>query len=253
MSVGDYEPLVNCNHKSADRIRILIADANAMSCELVRGALKRRRRFEVVACATNLQDLVEALETSAVDVALVGTHLKDGKGSGVRAVQQMRALCPHIRSVVLLEASERKLVLEAFRAGAKGVFRRSEPNLDVLSKCVDRVHAGQIWASNVEVEQLLEAFRGSAPITLTNRRGVNLLSKQESRIVWLVTEGRTNREIASHLDLSEHTVKNYLFKIFDKLGISNRVELVIYAMSQENPLPTTSEGQVGSSLSKQAS
>jgi DNA-binding NarL/FixJ family response regulator len=118
---------------------------------------------------------------------------------------------------------------------------------------VDRVHAGQIWASNVEVEQLLEAFRGSAPITLTNRRGVNLLSKQESRIVWLVTEGRTNREIASHLDLSEHTVKNYLFKIFDKLGISNRVELVIYAMSQEEKLPTTSEGQVGSSLSKQAS
>jgi DNA-binding NarL/FixJ family response regulator len=59
-----------------------------------------------------------------------------------------------------------------------------------------------------------------------------LLSKQEAKIVRLVADGRTNREIASHLELSEHTVKNYLFKIFDKLGISNRVELVLYAMSQ---------------------
>jgi DNA-binding NarL/FixJ family response regulator len=244
---------VNSEKKSADRIRILVADANAMFCELVRGALKRRRRFEVVACATNLKELVETLYISAVDVALVGAHLKDGKGSGVRAVQQMRRLRPHIRSVVLLEGAEQKLMLEAFRAGTRGVFRRSEPNLDVLSKCVDRVHAGQIWASNVEVEQLLDAFRSSAPITLTNSRGVTLLSKQESRIAWLVAEGRTNREIASHLDLSEHTVKNYLFKIFDKLGISNRVELVLYAMSREEQSPAASEGQVGNSPSKQAS
>lgn len=223
-----------------------------MFCELVRGALKRKRRFEVVACATSLKELVEALEISVVDVALVGANLKDGKGSGVRAVQQMGALRPNIRSVVLLETSEQNLVLEIFRAGARGVFRRSEPNLDVLSKCVDRVHGGQIWAGNVEVEQLIEAFRRSAPTTLTNSQGVRLLSKQESRIARLVAEGRTNREIASHLGLSEHTVKNYLFKIFDKLGISNRVELVLYAMSQVEHVVGGSEGEAVDSPSKQA-
>jgi DNA-binding NarL/FixJ family response regulator len=102
----------------------------------------------------------------------------------------------------------------------------------LLSKCVARVHAGQIWASSAELQQLVEAFRASAPIKITDAKGENLLSKQEAKIVRLVADGRTNREIASHLELSEHTVKNYLFKIFDKLGISNRVELVRYAMSQ---------------------
>jgi len=124
------------------------------------------------------------------------------------------------------------LAVEAFRAGAKGVFRRSEADIDLLSKCVARVHAGQVWASSAELEQLVEAFRASAPVKITDAKGENLLSKQEAKIVRLVADGRTNREIASHLELSEHTVKNYLFKIFDKLGISNRVELVLYAMSQ---------------------
>ena len=222
------------SEKKTARIQILVTDSNAMFCELVRGALNRRRGFQVVACATNLKQLVEALEKNRIDVALVGVHLKDEKGSGLRAVQHMRALRPQVRSVVLIESAEPHLAVEAFRAGAKGVFRRSEADIDLLSKCVARVHAGQVWASSAELEQLVEAFRASAPVKITDAKGENLLSKQEAKIVRLVADGRTNREIASHLELSEHTVKNYLFKIFDKLGISNRVELVLYAMSQAN-------------------
>jgi len=203
-----------------------------MFCELVRGALNRRRGSQVVACATSLKELVEALENNQIDIALVSVHLKDEKGSGLRAVQHMRTYHPKIRSIVLVESSESHLAVEAFRAGGKGVFRRSEADIDLLSKCVARVHGGQIWASSQELEQLLEAFRGSAPVRITDAKGTKLLSRQEAKIVRLVADGRTNRDIASHLELSEHTVKNYLFKIFDKLGISNRVELALYALNR---------------------
>jgi DNA-binding NarL/FixJ family response regulator len=158
---------------------------------------------------------------------------------------------PQIRSVVLIQKSDEPLAIEAFRAGAKGVFPRSQADIDILAKCVDRVHAGQIWASSVELEQLIESCRSPAPLTLTNVNGVNLLSKQEARIVRLVAQGRTNREIAEQLELSEHTVKNYLFKIFDKLGISNRVELVLYAVSQEDQSDAAS--RLNTPTSKQAS
>jgi len=220
------------SEKKARRIRILVADSNAMFCELVRGVLNRRRGLQVVACATTVKELVEALEKSEIDVALVSVHLREHKGSGLRAVQHMRAIRPQIRSIVLVQSSEVHLSVEAFRAGAKGVFGRSEADLDLLSKSVTRVHSGQIWATSAELEQLLEAFRDSAPVRITDAKGTKLLSKQEAKIVRLVADGMANREIAAHLKLSEHTVKNYLFKIFDKLGISNRVELVLYALNQ---------------------
>jgi DNA-binding NarL/FixJ family response regulator len=117
------------SEKKAARIQILVADSNAMFCELVRGALNRRRGFQVVACATSLKQLVEGLEKNRIDVALVGVHLKDEKGTGLRAVQHMRALRPQVRSVVLIESAEPHLAVEAFRAGAKGVFRRSEADI----------------------------------------------------------------------------------------------------------------------------
>ena len=88
---------------------------------------------------------------------------------------------------------------------------------------------------------------------LTNAQGVKLLSRQESKIVRLVSEGLTNREIAAELKLSGHTVKNYLFKIFDKLGISNRVELALYAVSRENGIDLQGEEVLPKSQPKRAS
>ena len=233
-------------------IRILIADANAMICELLSEAFRRRRGFAVQACAVNLKQFIAVAKGAPVDVVLVGAHLQDGRGSGLRAVQQMRTVQPKSRSVVLLERSEQSLIVEAFRAGAKGVFCRSEHHFDVLCKCIARVHAGQVWASSAELEQMVEALGRSGPLTLTNTHGTKLLSKQESRIVRLVSEGKTNREIAAELGLSGHTVKNYLFKVFDKLGISNRVELALYAVSREDRIDLQVEEILQASQSKRA-
>jgi len=204
-----------------------------MLCQLLGSAFKRRRGFYVVACAVNLKQALDAVGSNTIDVALIGAHLQDGKNTGLQSVQQMRALQPTIRSVALLERSEKSLIVEAFRAGAKGVFFRSESDFDVLCKCIERIYQGQIWASSAELEQVVEALMLSSPFDWGKTKEQKLLTSQESKIVRLVSKGLSNREIASQLGLSGHTVKNYLLKIFDKLDISNRVELALYGVLQE--------------------
>jgi DNA-binding CsgD family transcriptional regulator len=121
-------------------------------------------------------------------------------------------------------------VLEAFRAGAKGIFAKHE-RLESLCKCIRCVHEGQVWARSVELEHALEALANSPLVRATNHKGLDLLSARERQVVQYLAAGMTNREIAESLGLSPHTVKNYLFRIFDKLGVSSRTELLYLTMS----------------------
>jgi DNA-binding NarL/FixJ family response regulator len=130
---------------------------------------------------------------------------------------------------MLLDSSERASVIESFLAGARGVFSRTD-SLKALAKCIHSVHNGQVWASSRELQFVLEALCAPAPIRLLNGKGTAMLSAREMEVVQSVAEGLTNREIAKRLGLTEHTVKNYLFRIFDKLGVSSRVEVVLYAL-----------------------
>lgn len=215
-------------------IHILIADGTAMGCELLKSAFKRRAKFVVKSCATNLRDLEHIARHDQFHVPLVGTNLEDGPFTGVQAIQRLRSLQPRCRPILLLEGAEDALVVEAFRAGAKGVFQLSEQGFEALCKCIARVHEGEIWVNSKQLEAVMKALERTTPLRLMDRRGEGLLSKREDEIVSLVSEGASNREIATRLGLSQHTVKNYLFKVFEKLGVSSRVELVLYAMHSGN-------------------
>jgi DNA-binding NarL/FixJ family response regulator len=142
-----------------------------------------------------------------------------------------RKLKPRTRAVMLLDTRERDLVIDAFRCGAHGIVFRDEP-LETLGKCIHAVHQGQVWANSQQLGYLLEALSLTMPMRLQDAHGMNLLSKREESVVRQVAEGMTNREISAHLKLSEHTVRNYLFRIFDKLGVSTRVELVLYCLQE---------------------
>ena len=202
-----------------------------MSRELLIEALKRQACFNVVDSVTTSQEAIKVACSSNVDVALISATLADGPLSGFGALRRIRECRPDVRSVILHDGREQNLVVDAFRAGARGVFSLSQSTFMALCRCVQQVHAGQIWANSIELSEVLEAFYEFAPMRIVNADGMRLLTKREEEVVQLVAEGLQNREIAIDLKLSEHTIKNYLFRIFDKLGVSSRVELALYAVS----------------------
>jgi DNA-binding NarL/FixJ family response regulator len=132
---------------------------------------------------------------------------------------------------MLLDENSPELILEAFRNGARGVFCRSE-SIRELRKCVERVRDGQIWASNSQLEGIFRALMGIPSIGSTRPEVTTVLSKREEEIACLVASGLSNREVSKKLGLSGHTVKNYLFRIYEKFGFSTRVELAMYMLHQ---------------------
>lgn len=215
------------------RIRIVIADETHMSCQLLKDALARSRaRFEVIACATTRPDFTRVLREHNADVAVVGESLGDGSFAGFEVLNELRVSFPATRVIVLLKSASRDLVIDAFRAGAEGVFCRTEP-LRALCKCIQAVHTGQIWANSDQLHFILEALIRATPLRVVDSRGRYLLAPRENAVANLVAEGLTNREVAQKLGVGEHTVSNHLFRIYEKLGISSRVELALYVFRQK--------------------
>jgi DNA-binding NarL/FixJ family response regulator len=234
MSTSLLSPSLTEAHSTASssRIRVLLADETAMGCQLLKNALTRFRfKFEIVACATSCSEITECMNACSVDVALVGECLKDGTFEGFQALNELQSKFPTVRVIMLLKSAPRDLVVDAFRAGAKGVVCRTE-HVRVLCKCIQTVHKGQIWANSHQLHFILEALMTSTPLRVINSKGRYLLAHREDEVARLVAEGMTNREVARELGVTEHTVSNYLFRIYEKLGISSRVELVLYVLKQ---------------------
>ena len=220
-----------------DNTRVLIVDSSRVTSQLFAAVLKRDR-FQVVYAGASAHDALAELSRSQVDVALISAILEGHSGKGLELATQIRTRHAHVQVVIILEKSEGGSVVEAFRAGARGIFGR-DSSLAALSKCVSSVHQGQVWASSEELRHILEALVAPPQTRLVNANGTELLAPREQEVVHWVAEGLTNREIADRMGLSENTIKNYMFRIFDKLGISKRVELALYAASQFQGWPAT--------------
>jgi len=216
----------------AKRIRIGVAESTRMGSQLIAEALKHRRNnFDVLACAEESSRAFRELQDYEPHVAVISAELQDGPFKGFTVLDRMNASKTKVASIMLLNSDKRELVLDAFRGGARGIFCRSQ-SLAILPKCIRTVHQGQIWANNNQLEflfQLITNLRCIHP----GRRALNtLLTPRELKVVELVAEDKKNREIALELGLTEHTVRNYIFQIFEKLGVSTRVGLVLYALSE---------------------
>lgn len=216
--------------ETSQLIRVLAADSTRMNSQLLAAALERDKRFQVLAPVSEAKTMVAAVVKDKPSVVVISAELEDNPRKGFEVAREVRTARPETRVVMLLDASERSQVVEAFRAGARGVFCRSE-SLKALAKCIHCVEQGQVWANSKELRYLLEALGEALPLRMIDARGAALLSRREQEVVRCVAEGLSNREIAQRLGLTEHTVKNYLFRIFDKLGVSKRVEVVLYAYS----------------------
>lgn len=213
------------------RIRVLLSDSSRIGCEVLqRGIEAVSAEFEILGGHTHSRALVEAARTRSPDVVLLSINLEDGPLAGLAALHAFREL--RLRSVLLLDANDPETVVSAFRGGAKGVFVREQP-VALLCKCMRQVHDGQLWADSAQLEYVLEAFAAASPVRV-EAGAIRALTAREEQIAQLVVQGFSNRAISRQLHLSEHTVKNYLFRIFDKLGISTRVELAMYIVHRRN-------------------
>jgi DNA-binding NarL/FixJ family response regulator len=208
-------------------IRVLAADKTRMNTQLLGNALTRENGFLVTEADPTEAAILAATAKDKPDVILLSAVLEDDPALGLRVARQLRSLHPETHIIMLLDASERNSVVEAFRAGAQGVFSRTQ-SLHTLAKCIHCAHSGQVWANSREQEYLLEAVSEAISMRPPDGSSLPALSKREQDVVLCVADGLSNREIAHRLKLTEHTVKNYLFRVFDKLGVSSRVEVVLY-------------------------
>jgi DNA-binding NarL/FixJ family response regulator len=211
-------------------LKVFVADSSKLSSQLIAAELRRGRyRAKVVGLATDAAGIREGLDKFKVDVVVIGARLEDGALTGFDVTRQIRDSHDKCGVIMILDSSEATMVVEAFRAGASAVFCRDQSS-ELLCKRIRAVHRRGIWASSEELHLLIDALNTIPPAKPTHFKGPASLTKREEGVVHLVAEGLTNRDISQQLKLSEHTVRNYLFRIFNKVGTSNRVELALYAI-----------------------
>jgi DNA-binding NarL/FixJ family response regulator len=222
---------------SPTRTKVIIFDQSQMGCELLAQELEKSSfGIQVVGWSVSSLNIDVELARGA-DVALISCALKEGPQSGFTVLRTLQGLRT-VRCVMLLNEDSRELVLDAFRWGACGICGRND-SCEILCKCVHQVHEGQIWANNHQVHYLLKAFEAESPRVRGYSRRKVPLTKREQEIVTLVIAGKTNRDIALQLNLSEHTIKNHLFRLFRKLAVSSRSELVAHTLQQRRIQPST--------------
>lgn len=218
-------------------ISVVVTCSDPMTAHLLVADLRRQDKFWVIPCAADTNSISDCLADHTPNVLLMGTNSRDAACGRLSLLRRIRAEHPSTRTVLLLDGADRDLIAELFRAGIRGIFNRAEYDLERLCRCICCVSSGQVWANSEQLGFVLDVFAKTASLNVIDVSGEEMLTRREKDVVRLVAEGFSNREIAQQLGLSTHTVKNYLFKIFEKLGISSRAELVMYILSNSDNSP----------------
>lgn len=229
LSKPSLEQLKTQDHDHQDAgtaFRVIIADRDYMSSDLLADALARENKL-CHATAVQSADLLHTLATNRADLVIIGADFDLKPCNGFDLAETMGRAYPDVLIVILLNHSTHDSVINAFRSGARGVFSREESMAHFLD-CVDHVRKGFIWAGGQEAKYLLEAFKSIPAPNPDTASNSPALTARELQVVQHAAKAKTNKAIACELGLSEHTVKNYLFRAFEKLGVSSRVELLFY-------------------------
>ena len=226
---------------SARLIRVILADSQAIFRAGLRKIFALEDDIRVVGQAETLPQTQSAVTKFSADVLIFESALA---ANPIEAVMELLRQAPEIKIVVVTPASDEQLTLDLFRRGAHGILSR-EVEPEVLVDCLRKVAAGEPWLENQAVHWVMEAFRGHNLRPSGARPKVQLTPK-ETLIVSCVTQGMKNKEIAIRVGTTEQVVKNYLRKVYDKLGVADRLELALYCLSHHvvdgvkpPPIPAT--------------
>jgi two-component system nitrate/nitrite response regulator NarL len=222
-------------------LRLLISDRTALGCELM--LLTLSRCPDLVGSAvwgTSSAEVERVARRQQPEIALISAALSDGPFAGFRVLPTLQSVLPECRVIVLLDDNNEELAIDAFRAHARGVFHRSD-HMEQLVKCIDKVRQGEVWGRPGELRAVFDAFAERS--TFCSAASTNFqLNDRELMVARLVAEGQTNRQIGRRLNLSEHTVKNYLYRVFEKVGVHSRVELAVLMMNESEKNGAKSQG-----------
>ncbi len=211
--------------KGKQPVRILVADDHAIFRDGLRKLLEDASDVTIIGEASNGTECIKMLQKLKPDILLLDLRMPEKDGLAVLEEVNFDSL--PTRVIVLTAAEDDRDVVRAMRLGARGVVLKQSAS-DLLLKSIRKVADGEIWLDNRMTNEVIDAFKKSAEAG--QRRDKPLLSDREKEIVQLVAQGFRNREIGEKLFISEQTVKNHLHNIFDKLGVSDRLELALYAI-----------------------
>jgi two-component system, NarL family, nitrate/nitrite response regulator NarL len=216
--------------KSTDRIRILIADDHPILRDGLRKLLEAEGDLSVVGEAGDGIEVVKAMRHLKPDLLLLDLNMP--RQSGLEALSEIAALSGMpTRTIVLAANIEKAQVAQAIQLGARGVVLK-ESATELLLQCIREVIAGRYWVGHEVVSDLVEALRELLPSSEgEQRRNTFRITAREMEMITAIVGGYTNRDIAQKFSLSEQTVKHHLTNIFDKLGVSNRLELALFAVN----------------------
>ncbi|MCL2661477.1 MAG: response regulator transcription factor [Acidobacteriaceae bacterium] len=209
-------------------IRIILADSQAIYRVGMKKVFALEENIQVVAQVETLANLYAALSRYPTNVVVLEGQLIAGISN---AVSDLVRHAPDARLIVQVMESDEASTVEMYRCGVHGVVPRSIAP-EMLVKCVRKVAEGETWIDNRSVNWVIEAYRAQAA-SLTDPRTQPKLSKKELAIISCITRGMRNKEIAYQIGTTEQVIKNYLRKIYDKLGVSDRLELALYCLHHE--------------------
>jgi DNA-binding NarL/FixJ family response regulator len=210
---------------SGQFIRVILADTQAIFRAGLRKIFALEDDIRVVGQAETLAQTLAAAKKFAADVLIFEAALAPNAAD---AVSDLLRQAPQVKLVVVLHDANEELTLELFRRGAHGIVSR-EVEPETLVDCLRKVSKGEPWLDRQGVNWVLSAFRTQGTRPATGRPKVQLTPK-ESLIVSCVTQGMKNKEIALRVGTTEQVVKNYLRKVYDKLGVADRLELALYCL-----------------------
>jgi DNA-binding NarL/FixJ family response regulator len=216
------------------KIRIVVADDHPIFRDGLCKLLALEEDFEVVAQAQDGRQVLEVLQQHEPDILLLDLKMPGLDGLGT--LQRLQAVKNKTRVIVLTASDDKNEFVQAMRLGTSGIVLKQTAT-ELLIKSIRKVHAGEIWLDSHTTAAVIRQFVAAdepppqlAPASPGRERERSPLSQREREIVALVAQGFKNKEMAEKMFISEQTVKNHLHNIFDKLGVSDRLELALYAI-----------------------
>jgi DNA-binding NarL/FixJ family response regulator len=213
---------------AATGIRVILADSQAIYRVGMRKVFALEDDIRVVAQAETLANLHAALQRYPTDVVVLEGQLIAGT---IDAIPDLVKRSPDSKLIVQVVETDESNIVELYRRGVRGVVPRSI-SPDLLIKCVRKIADGETWIDNQSISWVIEAYRAQAS-NLTSPRVQPKLSKKELAIISCITRGMRNKEIAYQIGTTEQVIKNYLRKVYDKLGVSDRLELALYCLHHQ--------------------